>query len=56
MSNNKQLKHPVGRPPKRLPPSRIPGTPENIARVIVSGNRKKPSEWSYWQDHLAKRK
>lgn len=37
-------KRPVGRPPLELPEP-IPDTPENIARVVLNTNPKKPGEW-----------
>jgi len=49
-----KTKRPVGRPPLQFPEP-IDDTPENVARVIMMGKRKKPHEWKYWQEHLAKR-
>ena len=39
-------KKPTGRPPNPLP-DRIPDTPENIMRVLVSTPPKKRREWRY---------
>lgn len=39
-------KKPTGRPPNPLP-DRIPDTPENIMRALVSTPPKKRREWDY---------
>ena len=39
-----------GRRTKRAMPARIPDTPENVARALLSASPKKPAEW----EHLRK--
>ena len=42
-----------GRPPKRKMPERIPDTPENVAKAILSAPPKKKSEWKYLEAEAA---
>ena len=42
--NRKRLR---GRPPVYPMPDKIPDTPENIARAILSASPKKESGWEY---------
>ena len=36
-----------GRRSKLAMPARIPDTPENVARALLSAPPKKPAEWNY---------
>ena len=45
-TRTKRSPRPLGRPAKPLP-ERIPDTPENIMRALVSTPPKKDGEWDY---------
>ena len=43
----KKPQRPRGRPVEHPMPDRIPDTPDNLARVILTTPPKKESEWEY---------
>ena len=53
MKNRKAAKRLRGRPVEYPMPERIPDTPENIARAIVTTPPKKQGEWKYLKNKKA---
>ncbi len=53
-NTTEKAKQPTGRPPNPLP-DRIPDTPENIMRTLVSASPKKRRELSYLKSRDATR-
>ena len=51
MVKGSRVKAGKGHRAKRSMPARIPDTPENVARALLTTPPKKPAEWDYRRKH-----